>query len=407
MICFYLFVSAVVCANLDCSLCKPLATVVEGLIRLNVSEALVAREIENYVCPSLAKELDPAVCKMAVETYAPTVYPIMVSGEITPLGLCQLIGACEDEVSLEDRQRLAAHRQSRKPFRRQQADNDYAFKVRGSTFRIMQVSDVHFDSLYVPGSNDNCDAPMCCRSGSGNASAWGAYKCDLTQPMLDAFFQAIQQTPVDAIVWTGDYTPHDVWNETRIEQLTRLEYLAQQISANINTPIFMSLGNHDTYPCDQFTTHAIDADHLDDFKWLLDGTRFRYLKFFILKNQIIRFNGQLADACCVESCIQKVRLLLGDRDAWSQGDCCQQRVVGQSQLLPVVSRRSRRANDRLSRRRAWQQRAQWREGDADRSHTDIRRSRRATVERAAALYRTLCALQSDDCRTDVRSHSSR
>lgn len=80
---------------------------------------------------------------------------------------------------------------------------------------------MHLDALYRVGSNENCDEPLCCRSGVGNASRWGSYSCDLTQPMVrrrtttrfahycardrsqfDAFLATAKAADVDAIVWT-------------------------------------------------------------------------------------------------------------------------------------------------------------------------------------------------------------
>ena len=67
-------------------------------------------------------------------------------------------------------------------------------------------------------------------------------------------------------------TPHDIWNETATEQLRRLRAVnSAMLDSFPHIPVFLSLGNHDTYPVDSFSTHAIDWIHHDDFAWLRDG----------------------------------------------------------------------------------------------------------------------------------------
>lgn len=92
--------------------------------------------------------------------------------------------------------------------------------------------------------------------------------------MFDAFLKQLKsvQPKPHAIVWTGDYTPHDIWNETSTEQLQRLQRLAKTIENEIDVPCFLSMGNHDTYFVDQFQSQMAKSTLVhDDFRWLLDG----------------------------------------------------------------------------------------------------------------------------------------
>jgi sphingomyelin phosphodiesterase len=133
-------------------------------------------------------------------------------------------------------------------------------------------SDIHFDPLYQVGSQENCDAPLCCRGGAGNASRWGSPRCDLTEDMFSAWIAHVSQVDVDAILVTGDLTPHDIMQENKPEQMQRLRRLATIMqNSTIKVPIFFAVGNHDTWACDQFSLHAIDQYHHDNFTWLLDG----------------------------------------------------------------------------------------------------------------------------------------
>lgn len=79
--------------------------------------------------------------------------------------------------------------------------------------------------------------------------------------MLDAWFDAITDLPfpLDFIMWTGDNPPHDIWEESRTTQLFRTEYLVDRLYAayaDSNVTVYPALGNHETYPCDQYDPRA-------------------------------------------------------------------------------------------------------------------------------------------------------
>lgn len=58
---------------------------------------------------------------------------------------------------------------------------------------------------------------------------------------------------IDYILWTGDLPPHDVWNQTREENLKILrETVVQMVEMFPGIPIFPSLGNHETAPVNRY-----------------------------------------------------------------------------------------------------------------------------------------------------------
>jgi sphingomyelin phosphodiesterase len=163
--------------------------------------------------------------------------------------------------------------------RQQQRTQTRGLCRNGKALRILHVSDLHVDTMYVTGGNSDCTSPLCCRSMVGAnatnaASLWGAYTCDLTPTMFKSWQSAVAnlQPPVDAVVVTGDLTPHDIWNETAALQLARINAVNSALVSTFKgiAPVFMVLGNHDTVACDLFSTHAKDWLHHDDFRWLLD-----------------------------------------------------------------------------------------------------------------------------------------
>lgn len=104
---------------------------------------------------------------------------------------------------------------------------------------------------------------MCC-------FRWGDYrKCDSPKITVDNMLQHIQDThpvsfvcipksvlfdmkilqDIDYILWTGDLPPHDIWNQTKEENLKILKDTVKQISDMFpGVPIFPALGNHESAP---------------------------------------------------------------------------------------------------------------------------------------------------------------
>lgn len=125
--------------------------------------------------------------------------------------------------------------------------------------KVLHLSDTHFDPYYHEGSNANCNEPLCCRltdgiaaSPSNGAGRWGDYrKCDTPRHTIESMLQHIANyhQDLDFIIWTGDLPPHDVWNQTRSDNLYVLRETVRQLTYYFpNTRIFPALGNHESSP---------------------------------------------------------------------------------------------------------------------------------------------------------------
>lgn len=58
---------------------------------------------------------------------------------------------------------------------------------------------------------------------------------------------------IDYILWTGDLPPHDVWNQTKEENLKVLQETVAQMSDMFpGVPIFPALGNHESSPVNRY-----------------------------------------------------------------------------------------------------------------------------------------------------------
>jgi len=134
------------------------------------------------------------------------------------------------------------------------------------------ITDIHWDPYYAVGSITNCDHPMCCRSNYGPradvlagktqaqlAGEWGDYACDPPLNIVNATLSFASTLSADFVLFTGDVPPHDVWNQSSTYNMATLDSVMDLLKHHFPTvPVFPSVGNHDTFPCDQFSLNQPD-----------------------------------------------------------------------------------------------------------------------------------------------------
>ena len=132
--------------------------------------------------------------------------------------------------------------------------------------RAVQIADVHLDTLYKEGTKADCDSFLCCRSESGMASSderaagqWGDTlgKCDLPvktfESLIDFAVHSAEIAP-DMIIWTGDNSSHNIWNNSDEEVTRYTEMVTNMIKDAVKDTDITVLpihGNHDTWPVDE------------------------------------------------------------------------------------------------------------------------------------------------------------
>jgi sphingomyelin phosphodiesterase len=61
----------------------------------------------------------------------------------------------------------------------------------------------------------------------GQAGYWGSIApCDLPFHTFDLFISSIKKLNLDFIIWTGDNTPHDIWQQSQSYNLNFTRILA-------------------------------------------------------------------------------------------------------------------------------------------------------------------------------------
>lgn len=96
---------------------------------------------------------------------------------------------------------------------------------------------------------------ICCREPNGipddisqQAGKYGNYRCDTPIDLLTAMGDFInKEIKPDVIIWTGDTTPHDEWQDPTLEEKQEhIKRVTDFLKVNMTTAqIYPSLGNHD------------------------------------------------------------------------------------------------------------------------------------------------------------------
>ncbi|KAF0324943.1 putative acid sphingomyelinase [Colletotrichum asianum] len=148
-------------------------------------------------------------------------------------------------------------------------------------FKIAHFSDIHFDPLYVTGSNANCSKPMCCSSDwtrpdrtlpadePGNndfpAGPFGDHNCGAPVSLEQSMYAAINALSPDFALFTGDIVDHAIWNTTVAQNSAEIS-MAYQHMFDAGLQIYGTVGNHEMSPA-----NAIPPTHLGaGAQWLYD-----------------------------------------------------------------------------------------------------------------------------------------
>lgn len=133
---------------------------------------------------------------------------------------------------------------------------------------ILHITDIHTDLRYEPGSPTTCligdtIGTRCCHKDNiltkpfhNKASVWGDYNCDMPLSTVEAIFKYISsKIKPDIVIWGGDSPGHHVITQTPKENYNAVSNITLLFNRYFsNSTIIPVIGNHDTYPVDQFPT---------------------------------------------------------------------------------------------------------------------------------------------------------
>ncbi|XP_044255462.1 sphingomyelin phosphodiesterase-like [Tribolium madens] len=146
-----------------------------------------------------------------------------------------------------------------------------------TSFKILQLSDIHYDLNYTANGNAECGEYACCQKDQGEASSpqnacgyWSDYRrSDLPWHLVEETIKQVKTHKFDFIYYTGDVVNHRIW-ETSIESNKQvISKLYSYFKSAFNVPVYPVLGNHEPHPINLWPPQNLpDAKFSNE--WLFD-----------------------------------------------------------------------------------------------------------------------------------------
>ncbi|XP_067010901.2 sphingomyelin phosphodiesterase [Anabrus simplex] len=223
-------------------------------------------------CVSI-KMQTPRICKADMDIFMDEAVYIMKRISLTPKEICSFIldNQCGEFDNSDYKWNVTlppGPKPPVKPFVTPTTDKP--------SFKVLHLSDTHYDPLYLEGTNAECNEPLCCRRSNGPARSaekaagrWGDYRaCDLPRSTIKSMLDHISSThpDIDYVIWTGDAYPHNSLNVSKEDYAAVLKETVDMLCKVFpNTPIFPALGNHDTLPPNFFPSPSYN-----NISWLYE-----------------------------------------------------------------------------------------------------------------------------------------
>ena len=235
--------------------------------------------------------LDYEVCKGTINVYGPVLYDSILDHYITADYICTLFHVCKNDHFIK----LKADDYAREILSDKPSRERPNIDTTSTTWKVLQLADLHTDLRYVEGSRGMCPQELCCREESSNGFAGdraGKFgylgKCDIPKITLESFVNTtVNIIKPDFIIWTGDNAPHDPWtgDQDAVYKVTELFVNMLVYKYNYSLPVYPAIGNHEEYPNDLYYPYDDRENHKlktigDIFKvWLEDQAYESFIKY--------------------------------------------------------------------------------------------------------------------------------
>ena len=228
----------------------------------------------SLVC-SVALRRD--ICYAAVGRYGPIVIENTLKRLLDAETICSFFYVCKPSIeyeSIEDYAKKILKTKLNNIINNNIINKNNAKEIKTkpkSEFNFVQITDTHIQLDYQIGKVINCNIPLCCRDTpeelgfKNNLNHEGkeikyslkygaAGKCDGNLEVLKSLAKEIKSKNIDFILFTGDFSAHDVWeiNQDDIIRITQIsvDTIVEEIGSDI--PIYPAIGNHEKAPPDVF-----------------------------------------------------------------------------------------------------------------------------------------------------------
>eukprot|EP00698_Gefionella_okellyi_P022364 TRINITY_DN7403_c0_g1_i1.p1 TRINITY_DN7403_c0_g1~~TRINITY_DN7403_c0_g1_i1.p1 ORF type:complete len:572 (-),score=106.93 TRINITY_DN7403_c0_g1_i1:145-1860(-) len=259
---------------IHCDVCVGLVDLINHLITLNYTLEQMEGPVIDFCHALIFPHSEHPMCPGLVEVYAPSVLYVLQHTVASPQTICTKLHYCANDTLLTSPPKhgqaiptVPAEPAAQKVHLREASLQPLPA---AAPLRILQVTDMHYDPYYQPGSYADCGDIVCCRAddvnGTRKAGYWGDYHCDLPQHTLENLLQHIASLDPkpDFVVWTGDNPPHDLWMQTQQEQLNAtIGAVGMMVKWLQDIPVVPVMGNHESYPANLY--------YQETYGWLTDA----------------------------------------------------------------------------------------------------------------------------------------
>lgn len=206
------------------------------------------------------------VCKGAVTEMMDSIVNSLWRHYTDPHAVCHNLRMCPKEYKIRNLDEDIKAILAGKP------DKEWEQPTQKKLLKVMHISDLHPDLFYTVGAPAKCSEPVCCRSnvtlkmdpreafrrvingevfetneavGDNPAGYYGSlFKCDLPVQTFDLFLKEVSKLDLDLILWTGDNTPHDIWQQTQSYNLNFTVMISEKLKRVTKAKVIAAMGNH-------------------------------------------------------------------------------------------------------------------------------------------------------------------
>lgn len=259
--------------NLTCPVCKALFTILDIALLSDTNTERVAHAVGD-ACVRLHLA-DEHVCREITELFRDDFIRALQRSLLWPSEACALlVGTSCGRFDLYAPWNITLPKVPKPP-----VNPPSPPKPGSPQSRVLFLTDIHWDQEYVAGSSADCKDPLCCRNESGSpswrrreAGYWGTYsKCDLPLRTVENLLENVARAgPWDWVYWTGDIPAHNVWSQTRKQQLSELTVISRLIHKHLgpNVTVYPAVGNHESTPVNSFPPPFVHGNRSS--RWLYD-----------------------------------------------------------------------------------------------------------------------------------------
>ncbi|XP_031341330.1 sphingomyelin phosphodiesterase-like [Photinus pyralis] len=248
----------------ECALCNTLVGTIITIRRIGTpKDVIVFMFTELCITLKLVSEEE---CKGFINMNVDTILYIIDNRLfLTPSKVCSIVFQdlhCADPFGVEWDLKLPPYDS--------QVQNNLPIDTQSGSVKILQITDIHYDSHYQVGSNADCGLFICCQIGtvpsseSTAAGYWGDYRdCDVPwHSFLDLLTHVKEEHhPISYVYFTGDIVAHKVYDTSEIGCVTDITKVYTELKNTFgNVPVYPILGNHEAHPANLFAPEKVDPN---------------------------------------------------------------------------------------------------------------------------------------------------